>query len=225
METIATSLHHLIREPRPRGGSPEDERHPTVILLHGRGADEHDLLGLAEHLDPRLMFISARAPFPFEHNMGFTWYDILDVGRPEPEMFRTSYDKLVTFVTDVRNQYPVDTDRLFLLGFSMGTMMSFSLALTHPEWFRGVVANSGYIPEGTHLTFRWKELGGIEFFVAHGVLDPVIPVAFGRQARERLAAANASFVYREYPMAHQISEESLRDMAVWLAERLNKRKD
>jgi phospholipase/carboxylesterase len=216
MKPIETSLDHHVLLPE---NSPA-VMHPALIMLHGRGADEEDLLGLSERLDRRLLIISARAPFPYPYG-GFTWYDVGTVGQPEPAMFKTSYDALTTFVRDVLVGYPVDRQKVFLLGFSMGTVMSFALSLTQPALFRGVIANSGYVPENTHLTLKWNELSGIEHFIAHGIQDPVIPVSFGRRTRQLFENARAVFTYREYAMAHQISEESLADLSAWLSQRLD----
>jgi phospholipase/carboxylesterase len=218
MTPIETSLNHHVILPE---NSPT-VTHPTLIMLHGRGADEEDLLGLSERLDRRLLIISARAPFPFPYG-GYTWYDVGAVGQPEPVMFKTSYDALTTFVGDVLVNYPVNKQRVFLLGFSMGTVMSFALSLTQPAIFRGVIANSGYVPENTHLTLKWNELSGTEYFIAHGIHDPVIPVSFGRRTKQLFENAHASFTYREYAMAHQISEESLADFSAWLTQRLDYR--
>jgi phospholipase/carboxylesterase len=213
--SITTSLHHVLIPPRSGGSGP----HPTLLMLHGRGADENDLLGLADSLDPRLLIISAQAPFRFPYG-GHTWYDILEVGTPEPRQFTESYNRLTQFLSDIKRSYPIDEKRLFLLGFSMGTVMSYALALTKPDDIAGVVAHSGYIPEGTHLTFAWDKIGNTGFFVAHGTMDPVIPVAFARRAREVLTEAKAELTYREYPIAHHVSERSLADLAAWLEHRL-----
>ena len=188
-------------------------------MLHGRGADEEDLLGISHHLDSRLLIISARAPFPF--GGGYTWYDFAAVGTPEPSMFKTSYEKLARFVEDALRHYPADRKNVYLLGFSMGTVMSFAVALTAPELFRGIVANSGYIPEGTHLVYRWNELGSIDFLITHGIHDPVIPVDFGRRSQELLSRSTTRVTYKEYPMGHQMSEESVHDIAVWITQRLD----
>jgi phospholipase/carboxylesterase len=191
-------------------------------MLHGRGANEEDLLGLAPYLDERFFILTVRAPFPFPYGGGFTWYDIGTVGTPEPTMFKESYEKLSAFVHDALANYPIDPPHLYLLGFSMGTVMSYSLALTQPSLFRGVIANSGYVPEGTHLPLQWNESTNVEFFIAHGAADPVIPVQFGRRAKELFSKTNVRFTYREYPMGHQISQESLTDFAGWLKDRLDK---
>jgi phospholipase/carboxylesterase len=189
-------------------------------MLHGRGADEEDLLGLASSLDDRFLIVSARAPYPFSAGGGYTWYDVGEVGAPEPTMFRTSYDRLLTFVRDVIEGYPVDAGRVFLFGFSMGTVMSYALGLTHPELIRGICANSGYLPEGTSLAYRWDNLSGTDFFIAHGIHDPVIPVEMARRAHELFRRSNAQVTYREYPMAHQISEQSLADVVTWTTKKL-----
>ncbi len=216
MKPIETSLVHRVLAPESQG----TETHPTLILLHGRGADEEDLAGIAEHLDERLLILSARAPFPFSYGGGYTWYDAGEGGVPEPAMFRASYDKLSLFLDDIIVKYPVDAGRLFVFGFSMGAVMSYALALTRPKTFRGVIPHSGYLPEGTHLTLRWKDLASTEFFIAHGTLDPVIPVDASRRARQLLERAGVRMVYREYPVGHELCEEGLADISAWLRERL-----
>ncbi|HEY4612500.1 MAG TPA: alpha/beta fold hydrolase, partial [Bacteroidota bacterium] len=193
--------------------------HPTLVLLHGRGTNEDDLLGLVPYLDPRLLVVSARAPFQFPMG-GWTWYDIYEVGIPHPEQFRESYDRLAQFFADVKQHYPVDQGKVFFLGFSMGTVMSFALTLSKPEEIAGVVAHSGYVPENTHLTFALDKLQDTSFFVAHGTRDPIIPVHFARRAKELLTAAKADVTYREYPIMHQVSEDSLTDLSGWLKQRL-----
>ena len=216
MKTIASSLVHRVLEPEHSPAAV----HPTLIMLHGRGADEEDLLGLSSFLDKRLLCISARAPFDFAYG-GYTWYDIGQVGVPLPGMFDESYARLETFVDDVLRHYPVDPSRIYVFGFSMGTVMSYALSLTRPELFRGVSANSGYVPEGTQLHFRWQDLAGKAFFITHGAHDPVIPVQMARRAKELFAASHATVDYREYPMEHQISEESLADVAAWFKQSLD----
>jgi phospholipase/carboxylesterase len=217
MEAIESTLFHVVKEPR----RTDVAVHPALILLHGRGADEEDLLGLSPSLDRRFLILSVRAPYSFEYNGGFTWYDVDEVGTPEPAMFKSSYDKLSAFMSDALARYPVDKKHLYLLGFSMGTVMSYALSLTHPGLFRGIVANSGYIAERTHLSYQWDQLHNSEFFVTHGTNDPVIPVQFARRAKELLETARAHVEYKEYPMAHQISGESLQDFSLWLTRRLD----
>jgi phospholipase/carboxylesterase len=217
MKEIESTLFHVVAAPR----AATTLVHPTLILLHGRGADEEDLLGLSSYLDKRFLILSVRAPFPFDYSGGFTWYDIDEVGMPEPGKFKSSYDMLSTFVGDALAHYPICKKQLYLLGFSMGTVMSYALALTQPTLFRGVVANSGYVAEGTHLAYQWNQLANTDFLVTHGTNDPVIPVQLARRAKELLEAAHARYEYQEYQMAHQISEESLRYVSAWLTRHID----
>jgi len=102
----------------------------------------------------------------------------------------------------------------------MGAVMSYAFSLTRPQEVKGVVAHSGYIPENTQLVFDWPGMKGKDFFVAHGTLDPVIGIQFGRRAKELLEKNNANVVYREYPIPHAMSEESVSDFSSWLGRRI-----
>jgi len=219
MKPIETSLANRVLMPEGTVNGP----HPAIILIHGRGADEDDLLGLSTAFDERLLLLSVRAPYPYPPSNGYTWYDADAVGTPEPSMFRTSYDMLTSFVEDILSGYPIDPTRVFLFGFSMGSVMALALSLTRPEQYRGVVAHSGYVPEGTHLSLRWKSLAHTSFFLAHGSLDPVIPISLARRAHVLFMGSDASLTYREYPMGHQISDESLGDVVRWMAPLLEQR--
>ena len=215
MQIIQSALEHKIA---PLNGSSKGP-FPTIILLHGRGANEDDLLGLAPYLDPSFLVIAARAPFSFP-NGGYTWYDVLSVGSPQQSQFNESYERIEQFVRDVKDHYPVDPRRLFFLGFSMGTVMSYAYSLTHPDDVNSVVAHSGHIPEDTPLVFQWDKLDGKGFFVAHGSHDPVIGVEFGQRANKLLSETKADLMYKEYPIPHSMSEESVTDFSEWLKKRI-----
>jgi phospholipase/carboxylesterase len=212
MKAIDSSLFHRVVPPLEESSGP----HPVLILLHGRGADEEDLLGLAPALDPHLLLLSVRAPFPFMVSGGYTWYDIQQVGTPHPKMFAESYERLSRFLDDALQAYPIDPARVFLFGFSMGAVMSCALGLTRPALIRGVVAHSGYVPEETSLHFRWNELASTAFFIAHGTEDPVISVEYAHRARTLFESSTAPAVLREYSIGHTISEASLADAVHWM---------
>ncbi|MFQ5799048.1 MAG: alpha/beta hydrolase [Bacteroidota bacterium] len=218
MKQIESSLvHHVIPPAIEKSGPP----YPTMVLLHGRGTDENDLLGVAHYLDKRLLLVSVRAPHPFAFGEGYTWYEALEVGRPAAKQFTESYDRLSSFLTDIRREYPIDPSRLYLLGFSMGTVMAYAIALTKPEIVSGVVAHSGYVPENSGLKFRLDNLGPLSVFIVHGLHDPVIPVSFAHRAKELLSQTSARLTYREYPIGHSVSEDSIRDSVSWLTERID----
>ncbi len=210
MKHIETTLDHRLLLP----DRPGPTRHPSILLLHGRGADEEDLLSLAPYLDDRFLLVGARAPYLYPYG-GYTWYDLRDTGDPDPETFTKSYQRLSQFLDDVLAGYPVDPANLLLFGFSMGTVMAYALALTRPDRIRGVAANSGYLPDVPMLTYKWQELSRTEFFIGHGTDDPVIPVAAARRARTLLESSGATVRYHEYAMSHAIGEHTRADVASW----------
>lgn len=220
MNTIQSTLFHKIIPPR----NSLSKTSPALVFLHGRGSNEDDLLSLNEFLDDRFFFISVRAPYPFQYSGGYTWYDVPEIGKPEPKMFTESYNRLVQFHDDIVKGYPIDQRKIFYFGFSMGTIMSFALSLSKPELVRGVVANGGYIPEDSNLKFHWDKLKNTSFFVAHGIYDSVISIKFAHRAKYLLEQAGADLTYREYSMGHQISEESLNDISQWLTNKLDSNK-
>jgi phospholipase/carboxylesterase len=199
-----------------------DGGNPLLLFLHGRGTDENDLLGLAPYVDERFLIVSARAPFQFQWGPGYAWYDIEQVGAPDAEKFPVSRDSIVGLIDEIVRDSEVNNKKLYLLGFSMGAVMASAVALTYPDKIAGVVAHSGYIAEGEDIRYRWDNAKDAKFFVAHGTLDPVISVEFGRRAETLLKEHGIDHTYKEYEMGHQISQESLTDATGWLTEQLNK---
>ncbi len=216
MTTEPINLVHKIIQPQRLA----DGRAPTLVMLHGRGADENDLAALAPRLDPHLFIVSVRAPFTFQYG-GFTWYNTRNVSMPDIGMFQKSHTKLSQFIEILPRLYAVNPQKVFVLGFSMGAAMAYALALTAPEKFAGIVVHSGYVPEASGIAPRWKQLAQVPFFVAHGTNDPVIPVSYAQHARELLRDAQADFTYKEYPIAHEISQQSLSDLSAWLAQQID----
>ena len=186
-----------VRE-RPAAG----EAAGALVLLHGRGADENDLFPLLDELDPerRLHGYTPRGPLSLPPG-GAHWYVLGGVGTPERETFSASYAALIEFLDNL------PYERLVLGGFSQGCAMAYALAL-----FRGrrrpeaLLAMSGFIPtvDGFEL-----DLGPPlpRIAIAHGVFDPVIPVQWGRAARDTLEEAGADVLYRESPIEHWIDPE------------------
>jgi phospholipase/carboxylesterase len=209
---ISASLVHVVYYP-----SRVDEKYATVVALHGRGADENDLIPLVHSLGlTDALLISPRAPAPFEFGGGFAWYDVGQEGVPQAQTFGTSLGLLRRFMDEIRAGYPVDPQRIILLGFSQGTVMAYSVGLLDPASYFGVAALSGYIPQKSGLPLTLDDLRRFSVFISHGVYDPIIPVRLARESAELLKKAGARVVYREYPMGHEVSEETLRALSAWV---------
>jgi phospholipase/carboxylesterase len=214
------ALKHLVREPADRGQTSP----PLLLLLHGVGSNEDDLFALAPDLDGRFMVVSARAPFALDYG-GYGWFRIELTPRgmvADVEQAKQSLRLLPGFVDELVETYGADVRRVYLMGFSQGAMMSLALTLTRPEKVAGVVAMSGRLPRQVlELAPDRDALTGKPILVTHGLYDPVLPVENGRAARDYLAGLPVKLTYREYPMRHEVSAESLRDVAGWLTKSLD----
>ncbi|HEX8073093.1 MAG TPA: alpha/beta fold hydrolase [Pyrinomonadaceae bacterium] len=215
------SLTHLVREPLVRAaGAP-----PLLLLLHGVGSNEADLFGLAEYLDERCVVVSARAPFVLGPG-AYGWFNIEFTPRglaADVAQARQSLAMLPPFIGELTAAYAADPRRVYLMGFSQGAMMSLALMLTRPELVAGVAAMSGRLPEAlAALEPDAAALAGLPVIVTHGTYDPMLPVENGRAVRRRLEALPVELTYREYPMGHEVSLESLRDVTAWLTAALDR---
>ena len=217
------SLVHRVRPPQDGAGRP-----PLLLLLHGVGSHEEDLMGLARELDPRFLIVSARGPITLAPGM-YAWFQVLlDPNNPviNPDQAESSRRTIVRFIAEAVATYQADAARVFLLGFSQGAIMSLSVALTEPSAVSGVVAMSGrLLPEVLPLLAPPEALRGLPILLQHGTADQVLPIQHGRTARDRLATLPVDLTYREYAMAHEVTEESLADAADWLRARLDRPRD
>jgi phospholipase/carboxylesterase len=205
----------LTYEQRAAAGEPSG----LLILHHGRGTDELDLLPLADVLDPdRLLHVvSARAPFQLPGSPGFHWYAVPRVGYPDPETFTTSYRALAELHDELWSQTGLDAARTVLGGFSMGTVMSYALGLGSDRPApAGILAFSGFIPTVDVWKPSFDDRAATRVLVAHGRNDPVIDVEFARLARATLEAAAFEVDYRESEATHAIDPADIPRAASWL---------
>jgi phospholipase/carboxylesterase len=213
-------LVHLVRKPSIDAGTP-----PLLLLLHGIGSNEHDLYGLAPFLDERFLIISVRAPNILGPG-SYAWFeaDFTPQGPViNPEQAEASLKIIITFLQEAITAYDADPNRVYLMGFSQGAIMSASVALTRPELVAGVVMMSGRIlPEIRPLIASREELAGLPFLVVYGTADMVLPITYGRASRELLSSLSVDLTYHEYPMGHEVSQESLGDVTTWLSDQLDK---
>ncbi|MCL4540902.1 MAG: VOC family protein [Chloroflexi bacterium] len=205
---VGSGLEMALRESTMTGSAP------TLLLLHGRGADENDLLPLGEALDDRWRIISVRAPRRL--GSGYQWYEIRELGSPEEASYLAALGQLRRFVEQVLAMYPVLGQQVHLLGFSQGAMMAGSLLLTAPHLVASAVLLSGYLPIAKGLPQPTEGVAGKPVFWGHGTADSVLPVALGRQARDFLLGLQVHISYHEYPMEHQISAVEMQQVTAWL---------
>ena len=204
---------------RPAAGAPEG----LLVLHHGRGSDEQDLIGLADLLDPegRLRVVSPRAPLQLPGSPGYHWYVVPRVGYPDQETFRAAYRALSTFHDQLWSTTGIEPAETVLGGFSMGTVMSYALGLGHDRPApAGILAFSGFVPVVDGWEPSLADRQDTRAFIAHGRRDPVIEIGFGRRARDLLTAGGLPVEYREHELGHQIDRADLASARDWLAQTL-----
>ena len=211
-------LVHTVYQP------PGDGPHPTILTLHGRGANAFDLLSLAPYLCAgKFLVICPQAPHevPVGPGMlGYAWYSLSMGGPPDVAGMLSSQKLLQTFLDECLARYPIDAKKLLVLGFSQGGVMAYSLALPNAERFAALVALSSWLP--TELLAQIKTSDGVSSLptlVHHGTQDPTIEVERARTSVERLRELKVPVTFQEYPMGHEISPKSLADLSSWLGKK------
>ncbi len=206
----------------PEGEGP----FPTLLCLHGWGANALDLLGLAPLLNGgRLLTLCPQGPVsvPIGPGMeGFGWFPLIPGQPPNPVEFAQASLNLRGFLDQAVEHYPVDRERLIVAGFSQGGGMAYDLALRQPERFRGLIALSSWLPQPLADAIpKTPNLAELPTLVIHGTQDPLVDIDKARASREQLRAMSIEPDYHEFPMAHEIKPEALRTVAQWLDQRLN----
>jgi phospholipase/carboxylesterase len=206
----------LVHRERPADGEPAG----LLVLHHGRGADEHDLLGFGDALDPqrRLHVVTPRAPLTLPGWPGHHWYVVPRVGYPDHDTFHAAFGALAGFHDELWERTGIGAEKTVLGGFSMGSVMSYSLGLAAARPTpAGILAFSGFVP----TVDDWQpDVAGrrqVRAFIAHGRNDPIMDVAFARAARELLESGGLDVSYHESDAAHQIDPAHVPAAVDWVA--------
>jgi phospholipase/carboxylesterase len=207
-------VNALIFRERPANGEPAG----LLVLHHGRGADEEDLFGLADLFDPkhRLHVVTPRGPLPFPGG-GFGWYQTSRVGYPDKPSFDQAYETLANFHDGLWERTGLTPGQTILGGFSMGTAMSYALALGSDRPApKGILAMSGFIPVVEGWEPSLPDRTATKVLIAHGLQDRVISIDFARSARDVLETAGFEVEYHETRAAHHFDPRLLPDQSDWI---------
>jgi phospholipase/carboxylesterase len=204
---------------------PGDGPHPTIVLLHGWGASAHDLLGLAPILHGGgALVLCPQGPVAFEIArgvLGFGWWPITQAREIDAREFDEARRLVRGFLDEAVKRYPIDRRKIVLAGFSQGGVMAYDLALSDPARFAGLVALSSWLPEQIDAAIPTsEEHKNFPALVIHGSQDPMIPVDRAQESRRRLLARGVNVHYREFEMQHEVSPDALRELVLWLEERV-----
>ncbi len=197
----------------------------TIVAIHGLGSNAHDLLSLAPLLHGgEALVLCPEGPeiVPIGPGMqGHAWFPMTGGGPPDEDAFERAVAALEQFVEAALDRYPIRRDRVLLLGFSQGGVVAYRLFLEHPERYAGLVALSSWLPEKVARSIPKPDVASDRpVLVMHGTRDPLIEVARARESRRRLLALELPLTYREYDMAHEISQQALRDLQEWIEDKV-----
>jgi phospholipase/carboxylesterase len=209
------SLEYQIRKPKIL-----HDKNPLLLLLHGYGSNEEDLFSFASELPDEYYVISARAPYDLQYG-SYAWYAInFDADQnkfSDHNQAILSRDLVVKFIEELKVQFPIDSSDITLIGFSQGSILSYSIALSYPNIVQRVGALSGYLNlEINRDSYRDNDFQGLKIFSSHGTVDQVIPVEWARKTDPILNNLGINSTYREYPIGHGVSPQNFFDLKNWL---------
>ncbi|AZD54030.1 phospholipase/carboxylesterase family protein [Pseudomonas chlororaphis subsp. aurantiaca] len=200
--------------------APADSRdRPLVIFLHGYGSNEEDLFDLKDGLPADYTYLSVRAPQTVEEG-SYQWFHKQGEGAYDgvTAELADSAKLIDAFVRQAVAKYHTRTDRVFLVGFSQGAIMSYELGLRHPQAVRGIAALSGKILPVLRSQLKSGEgLEQLAIFIAHGTADMRLPYSDGSEADSLLRGLGLAPQFHAYPgVGHTISDTELQDLNRWL---------
>jgi phospholipase/carboxylesterase len=209
------SLNYLIKHPKT-----PTEKAPLLLLLHGYGSNDADLFSFAKELPDEYLVVSAQAPYDMGYG-SYAWYAInfdADENKfSDLEQAKSSRDLIVNFINELIENYSIDAEKITLIGFSQGAILSFAVGLSYPEKVSKIVALSGYLnKEILDENYLKNDFSKLKIFQSHGTVDQVIPVDWARKAKPFLDNLNIKTDYKEYPIGHGISPQNFFDFKTWL---------
>lgn len=194
---------------------------PTILALHGWGASAHDLLGIAPLvLSGQCLFLCPQGPVSFEAGpgqQGYGWFPLTGGGEVGLAEITTARGLLEAFLDDAMERYPIDPERLVILGFSQGGVMAYDLALGRPGRYAALVALSSWLPDVVLGSLPEDDArAALKTLLIHGTSDPMIAIDNAQEAREKLLGLGIEAAWGEYEMGHEINQSALRDLLGWL---------
>jgi len=198
------SLNYLIREPKIKL-----DKNPLLLLLHGYGSNAEDLFSFSSELPQEYFVISAQAPYSLQP-YGYAWYDInFDVNNnkfTDDIQAIQSRELISKFIDELIVNFPIDKNEIILIGFSQGSILSYSIALSYPEKIKKIVALSGYLNKDLLIeNYKNNNFYKLNFFISHGTDDQMIPIEAARKTVDFLNSLNIKNTYCEYPIGHSVS--------------------
>ena len=201
-----------------RKSAIENQKNPSIILLHGYGSDENDLFSFAEYLPKKYTIISLRAPFETPMG-GYCWFSInFNNSNEKWSDHKQAYQSILNLESQIDffiQKYNLEADQIDLLGFSQGAVLSWTLLLDFSIKINRAVCLSGYIDKSL-LKEDIYSYRDIIAYSSHGTNDPVIPFDWAKTSIESLKENNPNVVFNSFQDAHNVSQENFQSILNWL---------
>lgn len=180
----------------------------TILVLHGTGADEHNLLGLGKALDPNASLLSPRG-MHLEGSMNRFFERYAD-GTFNEESIDVAVEELVAFIAAAIAEYAIDTNNIFATGFSNGANTASALLVRQPDLLTGAALFGSTIP---FKTIDPVDLNEKRIWLANGDQDSYAPVDVSDRWVKQLRQFGAEVTWLRHPGGHQISHEHVQLIA------------
>ncbi|MBV6821735.1 alpha/beta hydrolase [Pseudomonas sp. PD9R] len=201
----------------------DSSNQPLVIFLHGYGSNEQDLFGIKDDLPAQYTYLSVRAPIVMEEG-SYQWFRKKGEGayNGETDDLKSSGQLLLDFIAQAAKKYHTEPSKVYLVGFSQGAIMSYEVALRHPEAVGGIAALSGRILPVLKSELKPDEKRqSLAIFIGHGTADKRLPISDGTEANSLLQSVSLEPEFHAYDgVGHNISAAEIQDLSAWL-QRLN----
>jgi phospholipase/carboxylesterase len=198
---------------RPKNIVP-GEKYPALFVMHGIGSNEQNMLALVNGLEDSFYIFSVRGHLT--QGSGYAYFTIQGYGKPHREVFDEGINKLANFINYASANYPIDPEKLYLLGFSQGAIVSMTLAVTLGNKIKGIVALSGYIPQFVKEEYMINVGNHLSVFISHGEFDQVLPYEWGKENVDYFTKLGVPIAFKSYQEGHTVSEKNLQDSKLWL---------
>lgn len=197
----------------------KNPKSPVIFMLHGYGSNKDDLFSLKDGISDEITIISLQAPYGIS-DWGYAWYSIIlsPDFQYDKEQFQSSLSEIYQFIKQACIQFDLDENRITLLGFSQGCILSLALALLYPNKIKKVVALSGFIQKDfLNLTeIKEKNFKDTHIYMSHGISDTIIPIAWADESAEMLKNLNINLLYEKFEQGHQVSLQNYQSLCRWI---------
>lgn len=191
-----------------------NKKYPVIFAMHGVGSHERNILGMLDPVKDEFILIGMRGKDVF-HN-GYTFFNIIKIGFPIREEFDTCVQDLRNFMAYATEKYPIDLDRRYLFGFSMGAILAMTLPIVMGNELKGAVACTGYIPHFVKEEYKIAPMDQVSMYISHGTFDPKFPLEIGNSNAEFFQGRSKSVHYSVFETGHEIIPENEKDYVSWL---------